>query len=462
MKIDALVAEIGSTTTVVNAFNNLETDNPKFIGQGLAPTSINLGDINIGLNKAIKDLSNKLQDVVEPSHTFASSSAAGGLKMSVHGLVYDMTVKAAKEAALGAGAIIKMITAGILTDDHLETIKKANLNIILVAGGVDYGEGETALTNASKLAQLKLSIPIIYAGNIINHSKVKDIFKEKGQEDYLFITENVYPKIDKINIEPVRKVIHQVFEKHIIYAPGMDKIRNVITSNIIPTPGAVYEACLLLQGSIGNLVCVDVGGATTDVVSIGENNQIDINISVTPEPFAKRTVEGDLGVYVNRNILIDEIGFQQLKKDLHMTDEELLQVISNYQPIPTEAQVPLTRRLTFEAIKIAVKRHAGFVHNSYFGNGNTRIIEGKDLTNFNNFIATGGALTKLPDTEKLIKNYLMLTDMRSLKPQQKANIWIDREYIFASLGVLSKTYPQAAIKLMKKSIGFKEESCILD
>ena len=41
MKIDVLVAEIGSTTTVVNAFNQLETDNPIFLGQGQAPTSVN-------------------------------------------------------------------------------------------------------------------------------------------------------------------------------------------------------------------------------------------------------------------------------------------------------------------------------------------------------------------------------------------------------------------------------------
>ena len=39
----------------------------------------------------------------------ASSSAAGGLRMTVHGLVYDMTVKAAQEAALGAGAVLKAI-----------------------------------------------------------------------------------------------------------------------------------------------------------------------------------------------------------------------------------------------------------------------------------------------------------------------------------------------------------------
>ena len=55
MKIDLLVAEIGSTTTVVNAFNDLDTC-PKFIGQGQSATSVLEGDVNIGLKGAIDDL----------------------------------------------------------------------------------------------------------------------------------------------------------------------------------------------------------------------------------------------------------------------------------------------------------------------------------------------------------------------------------------------------------------------
>ena len=34
MKVVVVVAEIGSTTTVVNAFNDIVTPDPKFIGQG--------------------------------------------------------------------------------------------------------------------------------------------------------------------------------------------------------------------------------------------------------------------------------------------------------------------------------------------------------------------------------------------------------------------------------------------
>ena len=138
MKIDVIIAEIGSTTTILNAFNNIKSNHPAFIGQGVADTTVLAGDVNIGINNALIDLKTNLNvKTIEYDELFASSSAAGGLKMSVHGLVYDMTVKAAKEAALGAGANIIYLTGGKLNKFDLEKIKQKNLNIIMIAGGVD-------------------------------------------------------------------------------------------------------------------------------------------------------------------------------------------------------------------------------------------------------------------------------------------------------------------------------------
>ena len=131
MKVDVLVAEIGSTTTVVNAFKDLDTENPVFWAQGQAPTSVLDGDVRIGLQGAIDDLCRKMNiDKLEYDEMLATSSAAGGLKMTVHGLVYDMTAKAAKEAALGAGGIIHDITVGKLDVDE-------NNAVALVYNGVN-------------------------------------------------------------------------------------------------------------------------------------------------------------------------------------------------------------------------------------------------------------------------------------------------------------------------------------
>ena len=112
----------------------------------------------------------------------AASSAAGGLKMTVHGLVWDMTVKAAKEAALGAGANIRYITAGLLSEDDLKEIEEIRPNIILLAGGVDYGEKNTILANARMLCNLAINVPIIYAGNKEIQSQIVAIFQKDNRE----------------------------------------------------------------------------------------------------------------------------------------------------------------------------------------------------------------------------------------------------------------------------------------
>jgi len=51
-----LVVEIGSETTVVNAFGDLDTENPKLLGQGISSTTVDNGDIGIGIKLAVTDL----------------------------------------------------------------------------------------------------------------------------------------------------------------------------------------------------------------------------------------------------------------------------------------------------------------------------------------------------------------------------------------------------------------------
>lgn len=449
MKIDVLVAEIGSTTTIINAFDNLSRD-PVFLGQGMSETTAE--DVGSGLMQARKDLETKLGFKVEAKETFATSSAAGGLKMSVHGLVYDMTVKAAKEAALGAGANLKLITAGKLSPFDLKRIQKLNPNIILLAGGVDYGETETALFNSQAIAALKLNIPIIYAGNIVNQDAVKEIFKDFTQEAYLYLTPNVYPKIDTLNVNPARKIIHTVFEKHITEAPGMEKIRNLINGQIIPTPGAVMKAAILLQKALGDLFCIDIGGATTDVFSVAEDTEKIGKVLFAPEPFSKRTVEGDLGVYVNKDNLVELIGKTEIQKNLKLTNEELERILENYQKIPDAKQIPLTELLAYTALKTALERHVGKIITLYGSSGKIQAAEGKDLSGIKYVIATGGSLTRLPNRKTLIETYFQKKNSKLLLPEGEVKILIDYDYIMASSGILSTKYPEAALKLLLKSM----------
>ena len=153
MKVDLLVAEIGSTTTIVNAFTGIKEGRPCFLGQATAATSIPQGDVTQGLELARQRLASRLgRESLEAHEVFATSSAAGGLSMTVHGLVPEMTVRAAREAALGSGAVLRMVSSGKLRQHDLERVRAAKPRNILIAGGKDGGERETALFNFAKLA----------------------------------------------------------------------------------------------------------------------------------------------------------------------------------------------------------------------------------------------------------------------------------------------------------------------
>lgn len=456
MFADILVAEIGSTTTLINAFNGINTPHPRFIGQGQSPTTVLEGDVRIGLNSAINDLAYNLgEEKIEYGKMFATSSAAGGLRMCVHGLVYDMTVKAAQAAALGAGAIIKLATAGKLSEYDIDDVKAIDPNLILLAGGTDYGERETAIFNAKAIVSSGLRVPTIYAGNIQNRRIVEDLFSTAGIP--LYITENVYPKLDILNIEPARRIIHEVFEEHIVKASGMEHIRDIVTGSIIPTPGAVMEAAQLLYNDIGDLAVIDIGGATTDVHSVTAGSDEIAVLMTTPEPFAKRTVEGDLGLYVNALNLINLIGIDKLTKELNLDIE---QVFSEYKPIPdTPEQFSLTQRLCLTAGLTAIERHTGALRYIYTPRGRQTIAEGKDLTKLKYLIGTGGALTRLPNRKQIMRQIAdcNTANMMLYPKPGRLELLYDNDYIFASLGVLSKEYPEAALSLLRQSIGLESK-----
>ena len=94
----------------------------------------------------------------------------------------------------------------------------------------------------------------------------------------------------------------------------MEKIRTMIDGPIIPTPGAVMNVAKLLREEIGDLMVLDVGGATTDVHSVAEDSEGISEILLAPEPESKRTVEGDLGVFVNRCHVIRLVGYEKATK----------------------------------------------------------------------------------------------------------------------------------------------------
>jgi len=362
-----------------------------------------------------------------------------------------MTVRASKEAALNAGANIHLVTANKVTQRDLDKIKDLKPNIILVAGGTDYGEKDTALYNIELIMNLDLNIPIIYAGNIENHDEIIEMFEKAGKSKSLKIVENVYPRVDLLNIIPLRKVIYETFEENIIHAKGMNHIFDMVNQKIMPTPGSVMEATMILRETLGNIMTIDVGGATTDIHSVS-NPSDDFKDYQEGEPLLKRTVEGDLGVFINHENVMKLFNKNELIDKLSISETEFEELLEDYTYIPvTDIQKRLVYELTKKCTVLGLDRHVGDLKRVFTSSGQKIIPEGKDLTQVEYIVLTGGALINLENTEDIVLEYIQKNPMK-LVPNKAVKIYKDHDYIMASVGVLSLKYPEIAVKLLKKSL----------
>jgi hypothetical protein len=447
---DVLVADIGSTLTKLSAFTGVRNAGsfpPRqglaFVGQGMALTTVAAGDVLLGLEAARKDLEARFRIETSGAILMAASSAAGGLRMTVHGLTQDMTLRAAREASLSAGAIVTFTTAGLISADDLEEIRQRQPKLILLAGGVDYGDRQVVVANARTLASLGVAIPVLYAGNKAARAEVQRILHTAHMP--VFLAENVYPRIDALHLEPVRHVIQDVFARHIVTAPGMEKVKTMVTGNVVPTPGAVMRATELLADVLGDVLTVDVGGATTDVHSVTEGFPEHVKHMVAPEPRCKRTVEGDLGVYINAAHIVAAVGDARLETQ-------------GVQPIPdTPDARQMALVLTRWAVGIAIWRHAGERRVVYGASGQNDIVDGRDLTAIRYMIGTGGALTRLGMGTEILENIKPDPRQRKLLPPKAARVLLDRHYIMAAAGVLSQYDAAAATALLLDSVGCRGE-----
>ena len=439
-RIEILTLEVGSTITKANGFARLPGGGFDHVAQGFAPTSVAEGDVGIGVDAALADLAATSGLDPAGAETFVNSSAAGGLRMTVHGLTLSMTARAAREAALGAGGIVKMVTAGELDDFELDEIRRIRPNLILLAGGVDFGEKGIVLRNAGKLASLVspsgaesvpgngLSVPVLYAGNVALRKPIEELFRAAGAE--LHVAENVFPDVDVLNVEPLRRLVHEAFNRHIVHAPGMARLAELTRHEILPTPGAVLRAAELFAEVAGDCLVFDVGGATTDVHSVTEGGAEWHSRLVEPEPRAKRTVEGDLGVYVNARHVAELSG--EPMTEAHLDDLAVLPA--------TEREKALTRWLCERAVSIGARRHAGVVSDLYTPTGRRQVVKGKDLTAVKWVIATGGALTRVDRAAECLRAVCTGAG-KHLLPDSSATILIDAEYRFSALGTLAHAFP---------------------
>ncbi|MBU1020382.1 MAG: glutamate mutase L [Firmicutes bacterium] len=457
-----LLVDFGSTYTKLTC---VDLEKEYIIGTSKATTTVKTNVLD-GYNKAFERLIRDHPEIKEEEITgiSACSSAAGGLKMAAIGLVEELTVEAAKRACLGAGAIVNLVFSHHMTKREVKQLIEADIDIILLAGGTDGGNTECIIHNAKKLKEAEINVPIIIAGNKEAVDEIEEMFE--GTNLQYYIVSNVMPQLKKLDVKEAKDVIRKIFIDKIIEAKGIKKAEEKIGEIIMPTPEAVLQAAELLsegyedEEGYGDLMVIDIGGATTDVHTIGEGfpKRTEVIMKGLQEPFSKRTVEGDLGMRYSANALLSLVSDYEFRKYFdeddkcnHNIAKSLNRRKDNVDFIPeTKDEEEFDKAIAKICCDVSMSRHVGHVEIVHTPLGDMYYQTGKDLSGIKYVIGTGGVLISNVDAKNILKQVNKKSDrILELRPNNPSFL-IDKSYILAAMGLLSQKYPKLALKLMKQ------------
>jgi uncharacterized protein (TIGR01319 family) len=453
-----LAIDFGSTYTKAVL---IDRDAAAIVGAAHTPSTV-ATDVTLGLARVLADLAAKTGTNLRGTPALACSSAAGGLRVAVIGLVPALSLEAARRAALGAGAKIVAAYGYKLTPRALAELEALAPDIVLLAGGTDGGDEETILHNAGQLARSQLRAPVIVAGNQCVLDECVDTLRAAGKTAHP--AENLLPDVGHVSVRSVHDIIRSLFITHITHAKGIDRVAEHLdlVCPIVPTPSAVLEAArLIAEGTeaspgLGDTIVIDVGGATTDVHSVasGAPTRPGVVVRGLPELRLKRTVEGDLGMRVNAPTIVERFGRPKLlalaggAEDLAEADIDryTAHVSVRTEHVPAnDAERSLDHALGRAAVRLAMERHAGHVREVFTATGMVLVQEGKDLGEVAAVVGVGGVLAHGRDARFVLEGALDAgTDPYSLLPRRAA-LYLDRHYVLYGIGLLAPIAPEAAL-----------------
>src|SRR5207249_3056785 len=244
-----LATDCGSTTTKAILIEKQGAEY-RLVTRGEAPTTVEapFDDVTVGVTNAVREveelsgkqlleggkvLTERRDERTGTDLYLSTSSAGGGLQMTVAGVMKSMSAESAQRAALGAGAIIMDVIAvddGREEYQKIERIRSLRPDMLLMAGGTDGG----TVSHLVDLAEMVFSadprprlgvgvqIPVIYAGNQEAREPVRELI---GAQVDLRIEENLRPTLEQENLGPAREAIHELFLEHVMQqAPGYGKL----------------------------------------------------------------------------------------------------------------------------------------------------------------------------------------------------------------------------------------------
>ena len=431
-----MCVDFGSTFTKAVLLDTDGTVDGIVLARASVPTTVST-DVLDGYRSIRETLA--AQGFPAPDEVLACSSAGGGLRLAVVGYERSVTAEAGHRVGLSAGAKVVHVAAGPMTTAQVATLRATRPDIILLVGGTDGGNADVLLHNVSRLAKARLGAPVVVAGNIDARVEVSTRLETTGRR--FVLTDNVLPQIGVINPDGARAAIREVFLRHVIGGKGLSKGPEFAAMVRAATPDAMLRGVETLafgadgfDGDVGDVLVLDIGGATTDVYSVISPHGEDavLRKDVVAPLWHARTVEGDLGMRWNAGGVVEAAMSEHLLSDSDLVRLRTWAAYAQANPayLPNdEGELDLDLTLARTAALIAVRRHA---RPSRPGDS------ARPLTRLAHVIGSGGVLRHSPKAKQDNVLRAVTTDFSGgWKVPASARTTVDSAYLLFAAGLLA-------------------------
>lgn len=430
----------------------------------MLPDAAGHGDVLEGYDACVNALVEQ-DPRARDADVLACSSAGGGLRIAVVGNEELVTAEAGRRVALSSGGKVVLVLHGGLDTTKLAELRTAEPDVVLLVGGTDGGNSEVLEGDAAFLAATPWPGPVVVAGNVDSQPAVSALLAGAGTPHV--VADNVVPRIGVLAPDSARRAIREIFLSHVIGGKHLssraDAAGRTFTDMVRgATPDVVLTGVELLAHGLdeqhpgaGDVVVVDVGGATTDVHSVVEVDPETASVDgaglsrevvgVTP---VTRTVEGDLGMRWSAVSTVEAAGLD----DLHdaaarrHADPDLL---PDHCPDPA-AEQDADLAIAAAAVRIALERHAG--RSKVVVSPEGRVVErsGKDLREVDLMVGSGGVLRHGgPDAaDRVLRPATGDAFEGGWQLPRDPVVVVDHDYVLAAAGLLAEDHPVAAHRLL--------------
>ena len=453
----AACVDFGSTFTKA-ALVDLGTG--ELVGTAMHPTTL-ATDVLDGWQACLAQLRQVAPDA-DDAQVLACSSAGGGLRIAVVGNEELVTAEAGRRVALSSGGRVVHVASGGLTRDRLAALRDSAPDVVLLVGGTDGGNAEVLLGCAATLAAARWASPVVVAGNVDVRGEVAAGFEASGTPYVL--ADNVVPQIGVLAPDSARAAIREMFLRHVIGGKHLST-GDAFTAMVRgATPDVVLTAVELLAHGLdadrpgaGDVVVVDVGGATTDVHSVVELDPEDAGLArqVVATVPVTRTVEGDLGMRWSAVPTVEEgLAAGVLADPALLAAAEVRRADPGYLPV-TPADARDDELIASAAVVLALRRHAGRQQVSFGADGRVLERTGKDLREVDLLVGSGGVLRNQADevTDRVLSAVVGEDSPDGWQLPRAPRVTVDRDYVLAPAGLLAAEHPAAAYALLRSLRG---------